>query len=394
MHHRIFDGSCLQANAVRIFLVDFLKILRLAQQRFRELEEEMSAPFFWTSYHRKRSPDEDALNLLIEQFKNTITDLKSDLMATADPSELSRALNYLVSAAMGENESSVITEQDDCLLCFPEEDDVINDLRKHKLTCGGFLRRCRRLGASNQSQHHLEQHSAEMGREGAALNVMCKHLISACTSLTHDLFAAYSESTTTMLQRITTFMIGHVAGKNCRWSHVLPGTAFGIYDCLGRTSAHQFFDLSNLSPKGEFATWQWPLLACTRLYTAGFDEQDSFGRTLLHIACQKHNVDVVGWLLRGGADPGLLTVYGHSPLHHAAAKGFVRICDKLLDHSDSFDIDQRDLLGYSARDYAEQNGFDEIIDLIDKALVDVDEWTTSSPQDHGSREGTPQSQVK
>jgi hypothetical protein len=399
MHHRIFDGIVYKLMLPRIFLIDFLKILRLAQQRFCELKKEMLAPFPRNFYDRQRIPDEDALDLLIGKFKNTITDLKSDVMDTANPSELSRATDRLLSAALGATESSVATEQSHCPFCSPEKDVVVNDLRKHKLMCSEFLFRCRQLGASYHSEQPLARHFKELDKAGETLEVMCKELFSVCMSITRHVFATCSESTTTTLQRIATFLIRHVAELSSRLDDSeYRGYAFlatgnlRAYDCLGRNLAHHMFDASD---GGENGAWQVEFLAHMESYTAELDEQDSLGRTVLHIACQKNCFITVEWLLQHGANPSLLTVDGHSPLHYAAAQGFIRICEMLLDRKDSFDIYQRDLFGCSARDYAEENRFDEIIYLIYKAqLVDDDEMTTSSPQDHGSHEGTPESQGK
>jgi hypothetical protein len=397
MYHQIFDGIVYKLMLSRIFLIDFLKIFHLAKQHFRDLEKEILAPFCYP-YDREQIPNEDALDLLIGKFKNTITDLKSDVMDTANPSELSRATDRLLSAALDATESGVATEKSNCPFCSPEKDDVVNDLRKHKLMCSEFLFRCRQLGAFYQFGHHTEHHIVELGEAREALEVMCKELFSVCMSITRHVFATWFESMTTTLQRIATFLIRHVAESasrrresNSRGAAFLATGNLRAYDCLGRNLAHHMFDASD---GGENGDWQFVLLAHMQSYTAELDEQDGFGRTVLHIACQKNYFITIEWLLQHGANPSLLTVDGHSPLHYAAAQGSIRICEMLLDRKDSFDIDQVDLVMYSARDYALRNEFDEIIDLIDKALVDDDEMTTSSPQDHGSHEGTPQSQGK
>jgi hypothetical protein len=380
----------------RIFLVDFLKILRLAQQRFRELRKEMLAPFFFDDYERGRIPDEDALDLLIGKFKNTIINLKSDIMGTANPSELSRATDRLLSAALDDTESGVATGKSNCSFCSPEEDDVVNNLRKHKLMCSELLFRCRQLAAPcySESCPSLPHHENELGKAREA-QVMCQELISVCMSITRHVFATCSESTTTTLQRIATFLIRHVAESASRWYECnfrqqafLDTGNLLAYDCLGRNLVHHMFDVSN---GGEDSDWQVVLLGRGGSYTIELDEQDSFGRTVLHIACQKNYFITVEFLLQDGADPSLLTVDGHSPLHYAAAQGFIRICEMLLDRKDSFDIDQRNSVDLTAHDYAYDNRFDEIVDLIDKARVLNDmKRTTSSPEDHGSQEGTPE----
>jgi hypothetical protein len=394
MYHRIFDGIVYKLMLSRIFLIDFLKIFRLAKQRFRDLEKEILAPFCYP-YDREQTDDEDVLDLLIGKFKNTITDLKSDVMDTANPSELSRATDRLLSAALDATESGVATEKSNCPFCSPEKDDVVNDLRKHKLMCSEFLFRCRQLGAFYQFEHHTEHHIVELGEAREALEVMCKELFSVCMSITRHVFATWSEWWTTRLQRIATFLIRHVADLASRWRESNSrGAAFlatgnlRAYDCLGQNLAHHMFDASDGGKNGD---WQVVLLAHMQSYTAELDEQDGFGRTVLHIACQKNYLITIEWLLQHGANPSLLTVDDHSPLHYAAAQGFIRICEMLLDRKDSFDIDQGDSDNRTARDCAYDRRFYEIVDLIDKARVFNDmKRTTSSPEDHGSQEGTPE----
>lgn len=395
--HRLnYDDVIYELTLSRIFLIDFLKILSLAQKNFRNFEEEMLAPFLrlWIWHRRERASGEATLNSLIEKFKSTIMGLKSDIMATANPSDLSRATECLLSAAMSDTESSVTNEKTDCPFCFPEKEHVINDLRKCKLTSSEYLYRCRRLRAFTGSPHHEDCHFKELEREEEALNAMCQDLTSACTNLAHQLFAICSDSTRTMLQRIANFMEWYICEMTygIYFNSSIPGDP-GSYDCLGRTTAHHFFDVSNLAANNEYRFWESLLTALIKSYSETYDEQDFLGRTILHIACQKQLDEVVQWLLAEGADPGLVTVHGHSPLHYAAAKGCNRICARLLDLLPPKEIDRQDSNGYSARDYAETYGFDEISDLIDKAANgNDDELTTSSLEDHGSQEGTHQSQ--
>tara|TARA_R110002003_G_scaffold52_24_gene4577 strand:+ start:5812 stop:7020 length:1209 start_codon:yes stop_codon:yes gene_type:complete len=394
MYHGIFDGIVYKLMLSRIFLIDFLKILRLAKQRFRDLEKEMLTPFC-DSYDPEPIPDEDALDLLIGKFKNTIIDLKSDIMGTANPSDISRVTDCLLFAALDATESGVAMEKSNCAFCSPEKNDVVNDLRKRKLMCSEVLFRCRQLDACFNSGHRLAHSVDELIDASEALEVMCKELFSVCMSITRHVFATWSEWWTTTLQRIATFLIRHVADIASRWRESNSrGAAFlatgnlRAYDCLGRNLAHHMFDASDGGKNGD---WQVVLLAHMQSCTAELDEQDGFGRTVLHIACQKNYFITIEWLLQHGANPSLLTVDGHSPLHYAAAQGFIRICEMLLDRKDSFDIDQGDSFYLTARDYASDNRSHEIVDLIDKARVLNDmKRTTSSPEDHGSQEGTPE----
>lgn len=97
----------------------------------------------------------------------------------------------------------------------------------------------------------------------------------------------------------------------------------GHTDCLGRIPLLQLFDYTDKEPLEETR-----LLFKDRL--ENIDQQDILGRSLLHVACQKKWREVAALLIRLGADSYLTNIYGHSPLHYAAASGSSEICKKLL----------------------------------------------------------------
>ena len=84
-------------------------------------------------------------------------------------------------------------------------------------------------------------------------------------------------------------------------------------DCLGRSTLLQCLDEVVGCPKDDD-------LIVLRRNPPHFDLdlQDLLGRTALHIACEKGWTLFVEVLLELGADPGVVTVFGHLPLHYAA----------------------------------------------------------------------------
>lgn len=60
------------------------------------------------------------------------------------------------------------------------------------------------------------------------------------------------------------------------------------------------------------------------------DSIDRYGKTQLHRAVEKRDLDWVVWLLTNGADPNSRDSYGRSPLHAAAWNNGLDIAEQLL----------------------------------------------------------------
>lgn len=131
-------------------------------------------------------------------------------------------------------------------------------------------------------------------------------------------------------------------------------------DFLGRTVAHQVLDETSetmlLLPE------RHTLHACIDAQSA--QAQDRLGRSILHLLCGRGLSHSVEFVLGLGADPGAITIYGSLPLHYAAVNGRREICKMLLEHSGRFSIDQKDEAGMTARDYADDRGHYEIVNLL------------------------------
>ncbi|KAF3003437.1 hypothetical protein E8E13_001880 [Curvularia kusanoi] len=122
-------------------------------------------------------------------------------------------------------------------------------------------------------------------------------------------------------------------------------------DCLKRTQIHRMLDQAMDRESGlEFHGWAYDHLRGG----TGVNHTDVLGRSVLHLACQKGFEYGVTKLLADGANPSIKTVYGSLPLHYAAANGFASICEMLLQHMGSEELDAEDDFGMTALDYAEK----------------------------------------
>jgi len=156
--------------------------------------------------------------------------------------------------------------------------------------------------------------------------------------------------------------------------------SFGVYhpDVLWRHIPDSFEDLSD-----------WDCLERSQLHMCmddpGYhglddlniselkDRQDMLGRTPLLIACREGWYEDIEILLEEEADPGLTTIYGSLPLHYAAAKGSVHICEQLLAHKARFDIQAKDCVGKTALDYAREKKRQGVVDLLSAEYAVADQ---------------------
>ena len=132
-------------------------------------------------------------------------------------------------------------------------------------------------------------------------------------------------------------------------------------DFLGRTIVHQLIDSPNFwndCPND---------LECEPFINAkSVQIQDRLGRTMLHLLCQKGAYYCIKEVLETGADPSATTIFGHLPLHYAAQRGDLDICELLLEYEELFDIDQKDNLGGTAIVYATRERHTGVEELLIK----------------------------
>ena len=65
-------------------------------------------------------------------------------------------------------------------------------------------------------------------------------------------------------------------------------------------------------------------------YMFNVEERDKRGDTLLSVACQVGQVEIVSMLLNKGADANSVNSTGNTPLHYAVAFNFMQIGNLLL----------------------------------------------------------------
>lgn len=134
-------------------------------------------------------------------------------------------------------------------------------------------------------------------------------------------------------------------------------------DFLGRTLLHQILDEA---PDSILTFQPWAFFA-EAIGGRSFQVQDLFGRTILHIACQKGLYRFVEVALGEGADPSATTICKSLPIHYAAAGGCTEICQELLKHMERSGIDEEDSFGYEPWDYARRDGYTKVAELLAKA---------------------------
>lgn len=90
----------------------------------------------------------------------------------------------------------------------------------------------------------------------------------------------------------------------------------------------------------------------------GFEWEDRQGRTLLHYACARGNLDLVNRLLSRGFDPSGLDKQKRTSLHHAASAVSAKVLSRLLEEGldpNQTDIDHWTPLHWAARAGSEAN---------------------------------------
>ena len=81
------------------------------------------------------------------------------------------------------------------------------------------------------------------------------------------------------------------------------------------------------------------------------------GLGVLHIACERGQLNIVKWLIKKGADPNLLSKkYHKTPLMLAAEKDHIQVMLYLLENGAMYEINKQDFYGNSALHYSAING--------------------------------------
>lgn len=108
------------------------------------------------------------------------------------------------------------------------------------------------------------------------------------------------------------------------------------------------------------------------------DARDKNGETLLHQAASGGRTEIVGLLLKNGANPNVVN-YGITPLHHAAGCGHTAIVKLLLEKGAIADVATQD--GATPLQLAVSGGYTEISKLLleKRAKADVADQSGTTP---------------
>jgi hypothetical protein len=140
----------------------------------------------------------------------------------------------------------------------------------------------------------------------------------------------------------------------------------GTLDCLGRTYLHRYLDCkplrSGTSSGKETTSSLGFYLSIAKFSQADINQSDIFGRTALHVACQKNQEYMAKTLLESGANPTAATVCGLQPLHFAAANGSKPICRLLI--AFKAEVNALDKLLQTPMNYAKANNCKESIEFL------------------------------
>jgi uncharacterized protein len=107
--------------------------------------------------------------------------------------------------------------------------------------------------------------------------------------------------------------------------------------------------------------------AALRLIEAGADlkaiSENTTGNTPLHAAIAgRCDEELISTLLTAGADPGVATAEGYTPLHVAASRGNRRVCDWLLERGAAPSARMKD--GKTPADIAGERGHSALSDYL------------------------------
>ena len=94
----------------------------------------------------------------------------------------------------------------------------------------------------------------------------------------------------------------------------------------------------------------------------GFEWEDRQGRTLLHYACARGNLDLVNRLLSRGFDPSVLDKQKRTSLHHAASAVSANVLSRLLE--EGLDPNQTDIDHWTPLHWAARAGYEANVNIL------------------------------
>jgi ankyrin repeat protein len=351
-----------------ICLVGYHKIVAIAVEQYQRIEDETLRPFSSSAGEtasilarkltfRSKWP----ITGFTQYVETQVRIRKGKLLDVATSGFSHRAMERLI-AAFSDVTSNMSSRHlgGECPFCSAESAELIKNFRKRDLQCSEYIIRQQRIAKFIRIEdcaHHSELHRNELRQEHDTL-------VRLYGSMSREIDRGIPSA----FNHIKKSLEGFLHGPLEQLDAVAPTLGLGEWwysdryigrDCFDRFPAHRWLDLLDQDPSDD--DWSTILMRDTRIR---IDAQDYFGRTLLHITCQKRWPKVTRLLLDMGADPGMATKFSSFPIHYAAANGSKLICEMLLAHKDKFNIHGTDANGLTAHDYAIRNGCTEVAELL------------------------------
>jgi hypothetical protein len=356
-----------------IFLVGFHQIVVIAVEQYQRLEDKTLRLF--------SSSEGETVSLLTHKFtirskwpitaftqylesqvrirKGNLLDVGSSGFSPGAMERLIAAFSDVSSDVSLDVSSDVSSRRlgGECPFCSAESTELIQDLASRALVCSEYISRQQRISKFMRIKdctHHSQLHINELRGE-----------VDILTNLWKTITVRFIQELSCTFLDISTKLRHFLNGLLKQLGLVVPNLRdfeahdlHDLYDgkdCFDRLPAHQWLEMLDQDPSNEV----WPTISMENI-----NEQDWFGRTVLHISCQKRWHRATRLLLNIGANPGKSTKFSSLPIHYAAANGSKLICGMLLAHQDKFDIHGTDSNGLTAHDYAIRNGCPEVAELL------------------------------
>jgi hypothetical protein len=309
-----------------------------------------------------QSKNEETLIKFLESISATINDMRNLLLID---SSVSGCEHTTVAALLMSHVLFPLYPHGICPFCdeSTRHKEVLEDLQDRRSVCAEFQMRLARLAKALEFVEHLQAHQVKIATESARLKALWSMIMDRFKDTTCE--GIYMAPTNLS---VSSFMPDQAAfiWLNSEWS--------GIQDSVERKSALDW--LTSMPP---WLEWTQPLyrselvhrLESMMKYTEDLELKDNFGRTFLHIVCIKDWYAGAETLLKHGANPDTLTIFGSLPLHYAAANGSIAMCELLLEKMKIYnsDVNQLDKAGLSAQDYAIRSGNTMIVETLQRNNV-------------------------
>ncbi|KAF2878486.1 ankyrin repeat-containing domain protein [Massariosphaeria phaeospora] len=330
-----------------LFLLSFRKIMRNAKFSLYNLKREMTTPFGKLLFgdatpleHKAAHFHQfiDFLYLLDDQFLLGTDKIKASESCMQTPTFLSCLMQRSMTNELWDME---------CTHCYPHTTTYSNgnddDFASEFLSTIQRLQHIIRENDSNHNQDELH--------ESPWLEELFDIVQYTATAVLKDL-NIYND-----LPTISRGCIGFIPDNLYEYISVVA-----TYDLFGRTKLQRALDSTSSTDAAYFHS------NCDSMQRSlEIGKQDMLGRTALHVACQKNWYETARMIYSksNGMGANEPTIYGHVPLHYAAANGSIPICKLLLDNAGiSYDPHPLDCLGNSPLFYAVANKHTETVKFL------------------------------